>query len=1055
MEPRGGAAGPVAEGDGLRFVVEPTDGPPALTVCGRVHSLDGEDVPQGVYTWHFDDHVFTADMASEGSVSHTFGNSGKHLVALTLTIAGVTMPVACQAPDGKSKERAEVTVWPTVSGYVVTESGDPIAGVTVALDETELRTTTDRSGAFVLGVPPGSSGTVRPALAGGSFSPSAYRLNALERDAAGVVFKLLGDDVPPAAPGQDDLAEASVTTLEDTELRVVLAETEIGVGASRFRITGLPAHGTLTDPEAGQVIAEEDLPYSLLDALGSMTYMPKADYNDAEQGDTVSIEVEFANEDTVPANLTVLVMPVNDAPSFRLPRGPVDARVGQLTRVVIRDVQAGPPDEADQEVTFEATSSDEALLPGENVFFAGNDLHFRPLAIGPVALTVLAQDDGGVADGGIDRSEPQVLEIDVRQPEVPSADDKYVRVTRSTPKYITLSGRDSLGYSSLEPLGDALSFSLETEPAHGTLHGASPELVYVPDPGYVGSDSFDFAVAAGGVTGKPGTVSLDVRPWTAPIGVPDPGFGITDVAPGWPEGWPASEVAGHYYVDNTHPAATDAANAYGYPDRPRQTIPWPLNLQPGTYVEIAGGPYACAMRFKIVGGGSADAPAWIRGASVASRPWLQDSFELYSGGSGHIYIENLKISGQVMACATYGHHIVVRHCELTGRSGGGSVLGIRGCTSTAQSTHDVVVYNNLIHDNGDWLADFDEDAHGIGVIGYTNNIWIVDNEFYHNSGNGVQVNAGQVEWEDTTHHVYVARNEAHHNKQAGIWCKLGHDIIFSQNRCYSYRPVGENPSNFGDGMGGQYGPENLWYLYNEIFDCSNGIRLSSQGGGHTAGTGENIYMIGNLIYDIHHPTVDLTGQYPVAGGTDYDPHDPWGPGKGIAIWHTTAVKHLINNTIFDADAALAVTRQDNAVVAVNNIFANLNDGESDDTPHVHIEHDSSAGVCELRHNMFDGPATIKWGYAALVSGMGLFEAQHSDVASGNIEADWTTLFVNPDQPGALMGGLRLESGAAAIDSGIADEAYATFEALYGLDITVDFDGEGRPVGPWDIGAYEH
>ena len=49
-------------------------------------------------------------------------------------------------------------------------------------------------------------------------------------------------------------------------------------------------------------------------------------------------------------------------------------------------------------------------------------------------------------------------------------------------------------------------------------------------------------------------------------------------------------------------------------------------------------------------------------------------------------------------------------------------------------------------------------------------------------------------------------------------------------------------------------------------------------------------------------------------------------------------------------------------------------------------------------------------------------------------------------------------GQEIIDTGVAPipakDPYAIFQARYGRNILVDFDGQSRPIRQWDIGAYE-
>jgi hypothetical protein len=56
----------------------------------------------------------------------------------------------------------------------------------------------------------------------------------------------------------------------------------------------------------------------------------------------------------------------------------------------------------------------------------------------------------------------------------------------------------------------SLTFSVETAPAHGILSGTAPDLVYTPNPGFHGTDSFLFSVSDGTASSDPATVSLIV-----------------------------------------------------------------------------------------------------------------------------------------------------------------------------------------------------------------------------------------------------------------------------------------------------------------------------------------------------------------------------------------------------------------------------------------------------------------------------------------------------------------------------------------------------------------
>ena len=82
------------------------------------------------------------------------------------------------------------------------------------------------------------------------------------------------------------------------------------------------------------------------------------------------------------------------------------------------------------------------------------------------------------------------------------ANDASFDVLVDTPTPITLSGDD--------PDGDLLRFTVTGEPAHGTLTGEAPDLVYTPDAGYPGPDSFTFVADDGTGPSLPATVSVSV-----------------------------------------------------------------------------------------------------------------------------------------------------------------------------------------------------------------------------------------------------------------------------------------------------------------------------------------------------------------------------------------------------------------------------------------------------------------------------------------------------------------------------------------------------------------
>src|SRR5262249_54839299 len=128
-------------------------------------------------------------------------------------------------------------------------------------------------------------------------------------------------------------------------------------------------------------------------------------------------------------------------------------------------------------------------------------------------------------------------------------------------------------------------------------------------------------------------------PWSPPVAIPMPSFGIVESAPPDPLLW-GTAVPGFYYVDASNADATDDSNPYGRPGKPRRTIPTPL--QAGAVVELHG-TYASSHTSPkgIVAAGTAAAPVYIRGVSTTKRPVVTSCWEL---SGSYFVVENIEFS---------------------------------------------------------------------------------------------------------------------------------------------------------------------------------------------------------------------------------------------------------------------------------------------------------------------------------------------------------------------------------------------------------------------------
>ena len=548
------------------------------------------------------------------------------------------------------------------------------------------------------------------------------------------------------------------------------------------------------------------------------------------------------------------------------------------------------------------------------------------------------------------------------------------------------------------------------------------------------------------------TLGSTGAPWVPPIGIPEPGFGIKEQAPPVPAAWPGAASAGSYYIDSSHPNATDTANTYGYPDKPRKTIPVYSYVTAGSVTEIHGGPYLVPVSNYVIGFASsvttpptASAPAFIRGFSNVVIGISQEAIDGNANarieiGHNHLtyaIIENIHFKNiPVVLAGTDTHHIAIRNCEISNQKS----PALNCCPTGTGKMHDLVFYNNSIHDTLYWDDNVrDWDFHGINLNTYGRsppaelyNVWVLDNTFYHCSGDSVQVNSGGAGHE-ALHHVYIGRNTAHSNRQSGFWCKEASDVIISQNVIYDMVRHGAQP---GNAIGYQYGPDRLWIIFNEIYGCNFGIRQTDTGIGFD---GHSSYLIGNYVHD----------------AVQQDDEAHWGSpeGWGISLWRGGMKRYVVDNTIANVYGGIE-TIDSGPVYAKNNLIYNLK-------PNVypaifgayrnHIECSTAGNGVDvdytgcLLYGIAGGAsqqARIKWlgsQYTTLLS------AQQAIGKMANcIERD------------PMMEGVKLQANSPAIDKGAESDVYQKFQDLYGIDIRRGFDGGVRPLGAgWDIGACEY
>ncbi len=107
------------------------------------------------------------------------------------------------------------------------------------------------------------------------------------------------------------------------------------------------------------------------------------------------------------------------------------------------------------------------------------------------------------------------------QNQIPVAEGQSVRTTAGSSAVIVLSGADSDG--------EILGYNVSSQPSNGTLRANEKEVIYTPDSGFFGSDSFEFTLTDDkGATSIPATITILVQEASSdPPAPPQEGSGAT------------------------------------------------------------------------------------------------------------------------------------------------------------------------------------------------------------------------------------------------------------------------------------------------------------------------------------------------------------------------------------------------------------------------------------------------------------------------------------------------------------------------------------------------
>ncbi len=265
---------------------------------------------------------------------------------------------------------------------------------------------------------------------------------------------------------------------EDSSIEITFSGTDIDGDDLTFSLSGDELQGTITGSPP------------------TITYRPPENFNGQE---SVLFVANDGQLDSARQAVTINVDAVNDEPTaeslqlyldedshiaFSLSAEDIDGDT--LSYIIVDEPSYG---------TLSGTAPELTYTPNANHF--GNDKFSYK-----------------VNDGTTDSQTATVNFEIAGSNDAPLADAQSVTGEEDTSIALTLTGSD--------PDGNDLNFQLVSNPSQGTLSGDAPNLTYIPNNDYVGSDSFQFKVSDGNIDSDVKAVSITITPVNdAPVAIDD------------------------------------------------------------------------------------------------------------------------------------------------------------------------------------------------------------------------------------------------------------------------------------------------------------------------------------------------------------------------------------------------------------------------------------------------------------------------------------------------------------------------------------------------------
>jgi len=267
------------------------------------------------------------------------------------------------------------------------------------------------------------------------------------------------NDTPIADP-------QSVIADEDTNHAFTLTASDVDGDSLTYQIIALPTNGVL----AG--------------VAPNITYQPNQNYNGT---DNFTFRVNDGSEDSIDATVTITVNAANDLPVADAINLNTDEDTAATVTLTGSDIDG-------ESLTYQVVSQPtNGALSG-----SAPNLTYQPNAEFNGADSFTFRVNDGFADSTDAMVQITVAAIN----DSPVADGQSITADEDSNAVITITGSDIDG--------DVLTYQIVTQPTNGALTGTVPNITYLPNQNYNGTDSFIFRVNDGAADSVDATVQITV-----------------------------------------------------------------------------------------------------------------------------------------------------------------------------------------------------------------------------------------------------------------------------------------------------------------------------------------------------------------------------------------------------------------------------------------------------------------------------------------------------------------------------------------------------------------